>query len=182
MKITEASKLVKEFFNKFPKLKFWIRELKEKNIKVKNYTSTGSVYSVEFIGQVMKREGLSETFVASAIQVAYEYEGVYDLMKMWIEEIEEGEKSEIVADIQDMIDICLPKEKANKDEIKLKIGQVWQDWDIRFRNQTPRLIKIIGFPSDYVVRVENLSTKRKTMIRKTRMKPTSNGYKYIRDC
>ncbi|MCK5015056.1 MAG: helix-turn-helix transcriptional regulator [Candidatus Omnitrophica bacterium] len=33
-------------------------------------------------------------------------------MKMWSEEIDEDEKNEIVADIQDMIDECAQKEKA----------------------------------------------------------------------
>ena len=64
------------------------------------------------IGHQMNQKGLSEEFVAAAVQTAFEFEGVYDLMKMWSEEIDEDEKNEIVADIQDMIDECAQKEKA----------------------------------------------------------------------
>ena len=64
------------------------------------------------IGHQMNKVGLSEAFVAAAVCVAFEYEGVYDLMKMWSEETDEEEKNEIVADIQDMIDECLQKEKV----------------------------------------------------------------------
>ena len=65
--------------------------------------------------------------------------------------------------------------------MKLEIGQIWQDWDIRFRKQTPRFLKIIGFPNDLIVQVENVLTKRKTLITQHRMKPTANGYKFIKN-
>lgn len=64
------------------------------------------------IGHEMNQVGLSEDFVSAAVHVAFEYEGVYDLMKMWSEETDEEEKNEIVADIQDMIDECLKKERV----------------------------------------------------------------------
>lgn len=63
----------------------------------------------------------------------------------------------------------------------LKIGQVWQDWDIRFRNQTPRLLKIIDFPNDLRVEVQNINTNRKTTISRDRMKPNATGYILIQD-
>jgi hypothetical protein len=63
------------------------------------------------IGHQMKQEKLSNTFVAAAVQTAFQYEGVYDLMKMWSEESDKKEKDEIIADIQDMIDECAQKEK-----------------------------------------------------------------------
>lgn len=63
------------------------------------------------IGHQMNQKALSEEFVAKAVQTAFEYEGVYDLMKMWEEETDEEERNEIVADIQDMIDECAQKEK-----------------------------------------------------------------------
>ena len=74
-------------------------------------TSHKDVELIE-IGHQMNKMGLPEGFVSAAVRVAFEYEGVYDLMKMWIEETDEDEKSEIVADIQDMIDECLQKEKV----------------------------------------------------------------------
>ena len=59
---------------------------------------------------------------------------------------------------------------------EIKIGQVWQDWDIRFRKQKPRFLKVIGFPNDLYVQVENTITKRKSVIAKHRMDATANGY------
>jgi len=65
--------------------------------------------------------------------------------------------------------------------MKLEIGQIWQDWDIRYRERfIPRYIKIIGFLNDLYVEVENTETKRKTIITKSRMKISSTGYKFIK--
>lgn len=63
------------------------------------------------IGHQMHRVGLSDEFISNAVQTATQFEGVYDLMKMWSEEPDEEEKSDIIADIQDMIDECSQKEK-----------------------------------------------------------------------
>jgi len=60
--------------------------------------------------------------------------------------------------------------------IDLKIGQIWQDWDIRYRGFSPRLLKVIGFPNDRMVEVENIKTGKRTYIAKYRMKPSSTGY------
>ena len=60
--------------------------------------------------------------------------------------------------------------------MNIKIGQIWKDYDIRFRNLKPRLLKIIGFPNDLMIQVENIDTGRKTIISKHRMKPNSTGY------
>ncbi len=54
----------------------------------------------------MDRQGLPEEFIVAAVETAQDYLGVYDLMMMWREESEEGERDEIVADIQDVIDAC----------------------------------------------------------------------------
>jgi len=54
----------------------------------------------------MKKAGLSSNFITAAVKVALEFEGVYDLMKMWEEETELKEREEIIADIQDMLDDC----------------------------------------------------------------------------
>ena len=63
--------------------------------------------------------------------------------------------------------------------MELKIGQIWQDWDIRFRNHPKqRFIKIVGFPNNLTVEVENVETTRRTLIRKDRMKPDATGYRY----
>jgi len=80
-------------------------------MNVQTLTAHKNVELIE-IGHQMNQAGLSEEFVASAVRVAFEYEGVYDLMKMWSEEADEDERNEIVADIQDMIDECSQKEKV----------------------------------------------------------------------
>jgi len=64
--------------------------------------------------------------------------------------------------------------------MNLKMGQIWQDWDIRFRNHLkPRLLKVINFPNDLMVQVQNIDTGRKTIISKHRMKPNATGYKLV---
>ncbi len=63
------------------------------------------------IGHSMNQSGLSKSFIASAVETAFEFEGVYDLLKMWSEEKDQKEKDEIVADIQDLVDDCAQKDK-----------------------------------------------------------------------
>lgn len=70
------------------------------------------------IGTVMTKQGLAASFVAAAVTTALEFEGVYDLMKLWIEEEDTEEKNEIVADIQEMIDECAQKEKRDRAYIR----------------------------------------------------------------
>lgn len=63
------------------------------------------------IGHAMKLAGLPNPFVAAAVDTAFEFEGVYDLMKMWSEETDPDERDATIADIQDLIDECAQKEK-----------------------------------------------------------------------
>ena len=63
------------------------------------------------IGIEMHKSGLSNKFVTDAVETAFEFVGVYDLMKMWSEEEDKSEQGEIVADIQDLINDCTQKEK-----------------------------------------------------------------------
>ena len=63
------------------------------------------------IGIEMHKSGLSNKFVTDAVETAFEFEGVYDLMKMWSEEEDSSEQGEIVADIQELINDCTQKEK-----------------------------------------------------------------------
>lgn len=58
------------------------------------------------IGSKMNQEGLAKRFIAEAVATGFEYEGVYDLLKMWSEETDEDERKEIVADIQELIEDC----------------------------------------------------------------------------
>lgn len=63
------------------------------------------------IGALMHKKGLPSSFIAAAVETAFEFEGVYDLMKMWADEKDKTEQDEIVADIQDLIDDCSQKKK-----------------------------------------------------------------------
>lgn len=62
------------------------------------------------IAHQMNMAGLPKTFVAGAVDVAFEFEGVYDLFKLWDEETDPEERDEIIADIQEMIDDCSQKD------------------------------------------------------------------------
>ncbi len=62
------------------------------------------------IGHCMNQAGLPKAFIADAVETAFRFEGVSDLMKMWDEETDETERAEIVADIQDLIEDCAQKD------------------------------------------------------------------------
>lgn len=64
------------------------------------------------IGHAMIQAGLPKPFIVDAVRTAYEFEGVYDLMKMWVEETDQHERDEIVADIQDLVQDCSQHEKV----------------------------------------------------------------------
>lgn len=55
------------------------------------------------VGTVMREAGLSDSFIADAVDAAREYQRIHDLMMMW-SETDGDERDEIVADIQDMLD------------------------------------------------------------------------------
>jgi DNA-binding phage protein len=66
----------------------------------------------------MAQSGLADLFIVNALQTAWEYEGVADLMNLWMYEEDNNERDEIVADIQEMIDACSQKEKSEEFYIK----------------------------------------------------------------
>src|SRR5438128_76016 len=66
----------------------------------------------------MKKSGLADSFVVDAVRTALEFEGVADLMNLWMDEEDKKARDEIVADIQEMIDECAPKEKAEEIYVK----------------------------------------------------------------
>jgi len=70
------------------------------------------------IGAQMKQARLPEEFIVNAVRTAIEFEGVYDLVKMWADETEESDRDEIVADIQDMIDDCSQQDKLEGAYVK----------------------------------------------------------------
>ncbi len=56
------------------------------------------------IAKKMKKAGLTDSFIVNAVRVSLEFDGIADLMSLWAEEVEQKEKEEIIADIQDMIE------------------------------------------------------------------------------
>jgi DNA-binding phage protein len=64
------------------------------------------------IGHQMNQAGLPKEFIAAAVSTAFEFEGVYDLLKIWADEDDAKERNETVADIQELIDDCTQKEKV----------------------------------------------------------------------
>lgn len=59
------------------------------------------------ISYAMLEAGLPDKFVSDALETAFCYEGVCDLMRMWAEEADDpSERDEIVADLQELIDDC----------------------------------------------------------------------------
>jgi len=70
------------------------------------------------IATEMKKKRLHADFIAAAVETATEFEGVYDLMKLWINEKDARERNEIVADIQDMIQDCEQQDRNEAPSIR----------------------------------------------------------------
>jgi hypothetical protein len=70
--------------------------------------------------------------------------------------------------------------EAKKDESPVvKVGQVWEDWDSRFRDsQQRRLISIERIDGAYAY-CSGLSTGKKTRVRVDRFRPTASGYRLV---
>src|SRR5437870_2193065 len=66
----------------------------------------------------MKKAGLADSFIVDAVRTAFEFEGIADLMHLWMDEEDRKVRDEIVADIQEMIDECAPKEKVEEIYVK----------------------------------------------------------------
>jgi hypothetical protein len=58
------------------------------------------------IGSKMHSVGLPSRFVAQAVDLSAEFDGILRLMKMWSDEVDQKERDAIVADIQELIDDC----------------------------------------------------------------------------
>ncbi len=64
------------------------------------------------IGHLMNKAGLPKEFIANAVETAFEFEGTYDLLKLWANETDSRERDEIVSDIQEMIEDCQQQEQV----------------------------------------------------------------------
>lgn len=71
-----------------------------------------------FIAVEMKKTGLADSFIVDAVRTALEFEGVSDLMNLWMDEEDEKIQDETIADIQEMIEECAPKEKTEEIYVK----------------------------------------------------------------
>jgi hypothetical protein len=56
------------------------------------------------IGNQMIAAKLPNSFVVEAVKTAFEFKGVFNLMKMWAEEADPDERDETIAEIQGLID------------------------------------------------------------------------------
>lgn len=52
----------------------------------------------------MAEEGLSQDFIFQLFCLAEKYEGIFDLLSLWINETDQKEKDEIIADLQDEVE------------------------------------------------------------------------------
>jgi len=71
------------------------------------------------IAHQMKVASLPNHFIADAVKTALKHEGVADLLKLWRDENDQNERDEIVADIQELIDDCQRKNKAEFFHVKM---------------------------------------------------------------
>ena len=62
--------------------------------------------------------------------------------------------------------------------MKVKIGQVWQDWDARYRNMTPRFLEITNVDEKYAY-TKNSPSGKVSRIMLKRFRENSTGYKLI---
>jgi DNA-binding phage protein len=101
---------------------FRLNKMVTKNNRKKLPNDSTSTYSNQVklfdIAVKMKKAGLSDTFVVNAVRVSLEFEGVADLMHLWAGEDNKKVRDEIIADIQEMIDECAPKEKTKERYVK----------------------------------------------------------------
>ena len=65
------------------------------------------------VGHEMNQAGLPKEFIAAAVSTAFEFEGVYDLLKLWAGEEDAKERNEIISDIQELIDDCAQQGKVD---------------------------------------------------------------------
>ena len=62
------------------------------------------------IATKMRGAGLPNVFIASAAEMAFQFEGVLDLFLMWNDEPQQSERDEIIADIQELVEDYNQKE------------------------------------------------------------------------
>lgn len=129
------------------------------------------------IASQMKAANLPDEFIAAAIHTALEYEGVSDLIIMWANESDPDERSEIISDIQDMINACSQASKEEYPSIKLsdldaiaKNIREFKDVLLELTNKNGginRLAELTGIPQPSLSRFfnSNAMPRRGTLIK-----------------
>lgn len=60
----------------------------------------------------MHKKGLPVDFITKVVELASEYEGAFDLMKIWIEEDSEEERSLVCKDLEEIIKDCSARKQT----------------------------------------------------------------------
>ncbi len=72
------------------------------------------LYVLDILNE-MRRVGLGSVFICSLMENYQRYEGLQDLMEMWFEENDPGERDLIIEDIQEVLDDIHMAPKAPED-------------------------------------------------------------------
>ena len=129
------------------------------------------------IATKMKKSGLADDFIVAAVKTALKFEGVADLMYLWIDEDDRKERDEIIADLQDMMDACNQKEKSEEIYIKFndldaiaKNIRVFKDslyQEVMSRGGISKLSELTGIPQPSLSRFfnSNAMPRRSTVLK-----------------
>lgn len=105
-------------------------------------TSDEQKVRVYEIAAQMKKMGLSAHFIASCVEQALEYEGTHDLMVLWSEADTELERNEVVADLQDEVDLKAeaPKKPVKKPYVKFDDLEAIAKDVVKFKNALRKIV------------------------------------------
>lgn len=129
------------------------------------------------IAHQMNLAGLPKAFIASAVDTAFEFEGVYDLFKLWALESDSKERDEIIADIQELIDdssqkVLVESPYIRFDDLEAIANNIRKFKDnlrilVDERGGLSELAKLTGIPQPSLSRFFNSSTMpRRTTLNK----------------
>ena len=92
----------------------------------------------------MRRVGLASTFICSLMENCQRYEGIRDLMQMWLEETEIKERDKITADLQESLNdiMDLPQKSEERPYLRFddldEIRRDVLDFKKQLRNEVDR--------------------------------------------
>ena len=67
-----------------------------------------------------------------------------------------------------------------KNKFNVAKGQIWQDNDPRYEDEYKRTLEVLEVDGDYAI-CKNIQSGRTSKIKLSRFKPTSTGYRLIKD-